>query len=132
MKHPPNRRPTAGVVAVLLACLTLAVVASSCVSPKAPVVPPTAFVYTQIKAPLETDVERANMKAERMGESTARFLYIPFTWGLASFAWGDASTEEAAADGGIGEVQYSDYEFMSVLGVYAQTTIRAHGTPATE
>ncbi len=37
MNHPPNRRPSAGVVAVLLTCLTLAIVASSCVSPKAPV-----------------------------------------------------------------------------------------------
>jgi hypothetical protein len=107
--------------------VALAVAASGCVAPRAPVVPPTAFVYTQVKAPLQTDLEGADMQAERMGESTARFLYIPFTWGLASFAWGDASTEQAAKDGGIDEVQFADYEFLSVLGVYAQTTIRAHG-----
>lgn len=114
------------------AAVALALGSTACVAPKAPVVPPTAFVYTQIKAPLQTDLRDADMQSERMGESTARFLYIPFTWGLASFAWGDASTEKAAADGGIDEVQYSDYEFMSVLGVYAQTTIRAHGKPAGE
>lgn len=124
MTHRTHRRA----VALAAAALALGLGTSACVAPRAPVVPPTAFVYTQFKAPLQTDLEGANMKAERTGESTARFLYIPFTWGLASFAWGDASTEQAAADGKIDQVQYSDYEFMSVLGVYAQTTIRAHGS----
>lgn len=122
----PQPRPRRWASAV--GALAVAVGLSACVAPKAPVVPPTAFIYTQIEAPLQTDVANTSMRGERIGESTARYLYIPFTNGIAAFAWGDASIEKSAKNAGLETVQYSDYKFLSVLGVYAQTTFRAHGS----
>lgn len=92
--------------------------------PKAPVVPPTGFLYTQIKAPLTIDAVELPA-GQRSGQSKASYLFIPFI-GL-GFSWGDASLEAAKTNGNLKSVGYADYEVFQILGIYAETKINAYG-----
>ena len=44
-----------------------------------------------------------------------------------AFAWGDASVETAAKKAGITHVSWVDYHAKSVLGIWAQYTVRVYG-----
>jgi hypothetical protein len=98
--------------------LALAAFASAgCV--QAPVVPPLAFVYTSVEAPLDIDFEGAARGSKR-GTSTAKNV-------LGLVSWGDASAAEAARSGGITRIDHADYEFYTVLFVYSRYTTIVYG-----
>jgi hypothetical protein len=110
----------------------LSVVAlSGCVWVKAPLVPPPGFIYTQYSAPLDIDLGEdqapVNLEEMKSGISTAQYIYIPFTYGLLSFAWGDASLDTATKNGKISKVHIADYTVLNVLGIYQQVDFRANG-----
>jgi hypothetical protein len=89
--------------------------------------PPGGALFTWVKAPLETDFS-ATPVGTKIGTSETRYLYIPNGNNLPlSFAWGDAAVKAAAADGGITTVHYADYEYLNILGVYNQLTVRVYG-----
>ena len=85
----------------------------------APVVPPTAFVFTSIAAPMDVQFDETATGTKRGEASTTNVL------GLVSF--GDASARAAAQQGGITVVKHADYEFLSVLGIFSRFTTIVYG-----
>ena len=111
---------------VILA-LVLPVIMMGCASPiRAPIRPPVAWLYTNYRAPLETNYSGTTF-GEKKGIASERFLQIPFTYGILSFSWGDSSVNAAAKEGRIERVNTADYEFTSVLGIYSQMTSIVYG-----
>lgn len=85
----------------------------------APVVPPQGFVYTGYKAPLDLDQNKTAVATKSGRASTITIL------GMVAF--GDASIEAAARDGGIQTIESADYQFTSVLGFFQQYTTIVYG-----
>lgn len=97
---------------------------AGCAAWKAPVVPPAGGIYTHYSAPLTLNDTPAPVCQKHGQSATSYFaLFYPFYSG----AWGDAALQAAAKDGGITKIHYADYEVLSVLGVYAEFTVRAYG-----
>lgn len=92
----------------------------------APVRPPGGALFTWVSAPLDTNFSQTPT-GSKVGTSETRYLYIPNGYLPLSFAWGDASVAEAAAAAGITTIHYADYEYLNVLGVYNQVTVRVSG-----
>ncbi len=93
----------------------------------APVIPPIGWLYTDYKAPLQTKFNGAEfVKDSRVGTAKVHYLLIP--WPLTfDLAWGEAGIREASESARISTVHAADYEFMQVLGLYAETTVYAYG-----
>jgi hypothetical protein len=86
----------------------------------APVVPPTALLYTGFEAPLDLDFEEQTELGSKKGEaSTTNIL------GLISF--GDASSATAAREGNLQTIRHADYRFTSVLGLFSRFTTIVYG-----
>lgn len=85
----------------------------------APFMPPMGMFYSEVNAPLSVDHNKT-MITSKKGEASAECIL-----GLVSF--GDASTQTAAKNGGLTTIQYLDYTYFNVLGVYQKTTVTAHG-----
>ncbi|MEQ8820101.1 MAG: TRL domain-containing protein [Sumerlaeia bacterium] len=93
----------------------------------APVVPPPGFLFQETKAPLVYNVNETQVAGLRSASGQARFLNVPFTYGLLSFTWQPVDVKTIAEDGGISEVSYADYSVFNVLGVYREMTINVYG-----
>ena len=106
------------IVLALLAFALLSTLVSGC-AVHAPVVPPLAGVYTDIRAPLDVDFE-ATKVAPKKGVSSSMCI-------LGLVATGDASTEAAAREGGISTIHSADYSYFNVLGVYQRYETIVHG-----
>jgi len=92
-----------------------AAVLAGCVS--APFQPPSGLVAVT-KAPLSTD---GNWTAGRKsGSATSKSV-------LCLYAWGDCSITAAAKNGGLKRVDYLDYSYFNVLGVWQEVTVTAYG-----
>jgi hypothetical protein len=100
---------------------------SSCAGYKAPFMPPTGAIFASGSAPLSLDHDQTPVETAATGSSSTLFVCVPFTYGALSFAWDDASVKTAAAKGGVGKVQYADYEYFQVLGFFGRMTVHAHG-----
>ncbi len=86
----------------------------------APVIPPLGAIYTNVKAPIDTDVA-ATPVTSRSGRSSARSI-------LWLVSWGDASIEAAARDGRLKTIESVDYNYLNVfLGIYQSYTTIARG-----
>jgi len=85
----------------------------------APFVPPLGGVHSNVNAPLSVDHNRSTVTTKQGEASSVCIL------GLVSF--GDASTQSAAESGGLKTIQYLDYNYFNVLGIYQETTVIAHG-----
>ena len=85
----------------------------------APVVPPLAGVYSNVNAPLDTDLQDTKL-GPRKGEASCMSI-------LGLVAVGDASLREAAKNGGITTIQSADYNYVNVLGVYQEFTTIVYG-----
>lgn len=86
---------------------------------QAPVMPPIAFIYTNVEAPLDIDNDESRLGSKR-GMAIAQNIR-----GLVS--WGDASAVAAAKDGNVSVIRHADYEFFHVLGVYSRFTTVVYG-----
>ena len=104
-----------GIVVLGLVCVTL----TGCAGMVAPLVPPPAFVFTSITAPLDLDYDNTPVPSKKGTASTINVLYL--------VAVGDASARAAAEDGGITTIQNADYELLSVLGVFSKYTTIVYG-----
>ncbi len=97
--------------------------------PKAPVVPPGGFLYTNHRAPLTPRV-KANTPADGdLGISECHFirLPIPYLSPYLTFSWGDASIEAAAKESRVTKVNYADYEYLNILSIYGRFRTRTWG-----
>ena len=106
-------RKAAGVAAL---CALLVVVVG-CYT--APVMPPAGFVYSGISAPLTTEFSGQDAGLQS-GEASSTSI-------LGLVATGDCSIEAAAKEGGIRTVEFCDYTYLNVLGVYQRFTVVAYG-----
>lgn len=85
----------------------------------APVVPPVGIAYANVTAPLDPDTAGSPCGG-KVGVSTS--------YSIASlFAWGDCGLAAAAKNGKLSKMDYADYQFLNVLGVYQQFTLRVYG-----
>lgn len=134
-----SRLSWVGRMAALTALVAGSVALSSCAGlrlgpmasvPKTPLTPPHGYIFSKYKAPL--DFEKSSKGAgvpvnnTASGMSEAYYVFIPFI-GI-SFGWGDASLDTAARDGNLQTVNYADYETMSVLWVFTNMKVHAHGS----
>ena len=88
---------------------------SGCVS--APFQSPGGLVAVS-KAPLSTD---GNWQAgTKSGAASAQSV-------LGLYAWGDCSITAAAQNGGLKRVDYLDYKYVNVIGIWQQVTVTAYG-----
>ncbi len=94
---------------------------------KAPVVPSWGIIFTQEKAPLTTNFENTPVETLRKGEASTDYIFVPFFFAPFDIAFGDASIQKAAQNGGITKVHYADHEFLRVLGIYARFTTTVYG-----
>lgn len=86
-----------------------------CVS--APFQPPAGLI-SQVQAPLSTE---GNWKVGlKSGSASAKCV-------LGLYAWGDCSITEAAANGGLKRVDYVDYRYDNVIGIWQKATVTAYG-----
>lgn len=117
-------------ISLALLLLAWALGGAGCaVSPTmAPVVPPVGCLFTCYSAPLTTDA-RAVPFGTRIGEAKTQYLRLAIQeeLSLVDFAWGDGSIERAARNGNITRVDFADYEYVTVLGIYSSFTVRAYG-----
>jgi len=133
MRRWENMRKAAvrGLLLPVVAVAALALTGCGGGVPTAPLVPPPGFIYTDYKAPMDIDFSDQGQPTPavdgRLGQAQANYFYVPFTYGLLSFAWGDASIESASRDGKIQKVHYADYESMNILGIYSQFKTNVHG-----
>ena len=67
---------------------------------------------------------------DEKGSASSNYFRVPFgILALLSFSWDDCSIKQAAENGSITKVGTADYEFFSVLGIYAKTTVHVHSAP---
>jgi hypothetical protein len=107
------KRSAAVLASFLLFALT------GCVGYGAPVEPPVGFIYSTVQAPIDIDAD-ATQLGTKQGRSTSSTI-------LGLVAWGDASTRAAADAGGITTIRHIDYEYTSILSIYATFTTIAYG-----
>jgi hypothetical protein len=81
--------------------------------------PPPGIVFMNVDAPISTVVAGESL-GSRSGESSASSI-------LGIAAWGDASVQAAARNGGIQQPRHIDYRFLSVLGLYQRFTTVVRG-----
>ena len=99
----------------ILVPLVIAVLGAGCLS--APFQPPSGMVAV-VKAPLSTE---GNLKAGlKHGVSVSKSV-------LGLYAWGDCSISAAAAAGGLTRVDYLDYKYLNIIGIYQEAEIHAYG-----
>lgn len=80
----------------------------------------TGCLYFNVKLPLDTNLEDTQL-GSKTGKSQSHAV-------LGLVAWGDASTQAAAEEGGITRIQHADLEQFAVLGfVYARYTTIVYG-----
>lgn len=94
----------------------------------APVVPPPGMIFTSYKAPLKYNFnkqgEPTQVSMDGGGdEAETHYIRIPFI--NLSFAWGDASMEQA--NDGLKRADYADYEFFTVLTIYSHFQVKSYG-----
>jgi len=87
---------------------------------QAPVIPPTGFLFTNYEAPLTTEFDETGVGGLKKGEASSMCV-------LWLFAFGDCSLQAAAEQGGLSSINYCDYAYLNVLGVYQKFTIVARG-----
>lgn len=86
-----------------------------CVS--APFMPPVGLV-SEVKAPLSTDGNwKVGMKS---GSASSQCV-------LGVCAYGDCSITAAAKNGGLKRVDYVDYKYDNIIGIWQQVTVTAYG-----
>ena len=86
----------------------------------APVVPPQGAAFSNVKAPISTDYNEQTPVPSEKGETSSTAI-------LGLVAWGDASVGGAAEKGNLSQVNYVDYTYLNVLGIYQRFTVTAHG-----
>ena len=97
---------------------------------KAPIVPPTGLVWTSYRAPLTVGPTDFGSKK---GQATSHQIGLPplpfygLTRGVSLFAWGDASKQTAARQGGITEIEHADYRMQIFVFVYKRFTTEVYG-----
>jgi hypothetical protein len=86
-----------------------------------PVIPPWAIIFSHVKAPLKTVANGSDFGTKVGTAKTGYFNYY------VDFAWGEMAIREAAKNGNITQVKAADYDWLNVLGIYQEVTVRVYG-----
>lgn len=101
---------------------------SGCVGMDAPFQPPTGLLFTNIKAPLKTNLKDTSFNINQGEARTFAFHY-----GIWSFASGDASAQSAMINAFVNKADYADYEYMNILfGLYESATVVVYGSKVSD
>lgn len=84
-----------------------------------PVVPPPGWAFTDYAAPQDADLDETSL-GNKTGTASSENV-------LGLVAWGDASVQTAARNGGIDQINQTDYRFFNILGVYSKYTTVVYG-----
>ena len=98
-----------------------------CVAPKSEFAPPSGGLFSNYKAPLLIDYDKASIN-QRSGDASTEYIHDILLTGLAC-SWDDCSIDTAARNGRFTRVGAADFEFFTVLGVYAKTTVHVYEAP---
>lgn len=107
-----------------VALLSLLIMTSlcGCTAIDAPFKPSTGIIFTSYKAPLTTNFENTKY-LKNSGRASNTFIgYSIFT-----ISFGDSGLKKVMNDGYLDSVEYADYEFTQVLGIFSRTTVTAYG-----
>lgn len=107
----------------LLGALALAL--AGCTAYQTPVRPRTGVLFAKCTAPLSVNFKNTPV-CTKQGSAETIYFHDPLLTGL-SFAWERAGIKEAALAGGLTTVEYADYEFTLVLGVFGKFRVIAYG-----
>jgi hypothetical protein len=99
--------------ALVVLCFVTVAVLSGCASPF-----PQGMLYTEIKAPVGVGAGPMNYSKVGVAKATSICHLV---------ATGDASIKAAAANGGISNIKYVDYDAKDILGVYGEYTTTVYG-----
>jgi hypothetical protein len=103
----------------MVGLLVIALLAGAIGCYSTPVKPPGGMIFSDIKAPLDPDMDKT-MLGSKVGRAQLTSI-------LGLVAMGDCSTTAAANAGGIKTVHYTDYEFSHILGIFQKFTVVVHG-----
>ncbi len=78
---------------------------------------PLGVVYTEVDLPVAAT---ANQRGPKKGTSTCKSV-------LTLLAFGDASIEAAAKNGGITNITHVDWSAENILGIYGVYTVTVYG-----
>lgn len=101
--------------------------------PKAPLMPPIGIIYTDIQAPLQgkndwtLSYNHTPVNPGKTGTSSCIYVAFPFYPVLSVAVMDPATVETAAKSGGLTEVEYADYQYFTVLGIFSRFTVNAYG-----
>ncbi len=96
--------------------VAVAALVAGCVGPMGPVGGVGGSIYTDVSGPV---LATSHSSFSKVGEASSQ--------GILGVATGDSSIRTAAANAGITKIQHVDYHVMSILGVYAKTTVTVYG-----
>ena len=86
---------------------------------RAPFQPPVGSAYTDYTAPLGVELVDTKI-GPKTGEAKTTSI-------LGLVAFGDASIQAAAKDGGLKKVYHTDYKYFNILGIIQETTVIVNG-----
>ncbi|MBR6412845.1 MAG: hypothetical protein IKS41_06790 [Alphaproteobacteria bacterium] len=113
--------------AILLVMLFLQGCASGA-KPSAPFMPSTGIIYTHIKAPLSLNVEKTEVSEKRGRSSDFLVAYSAYGVGFGRAGLEDTLQELRRKNKVLETVDYADYEWFSILGIFNRLTVNAYGT----
>ena len=102
------------------------VLTAGCTSPRAEFRPPSGVIYTNYKAPLLIDYNKASVENQK-GSASTEYIRDAILTGILDASWGDSSIKKASENGRITKVGTADYEYFSIFQIYAKTTVHVHG-----
>lgn len=77
-------------------------------------------IYTDVRVPLSTEFRNTQVVTKAGSASTHSVAWLA--------AWGDAGLQKAAANGGLGTLEYADRSFINILfGLYMRNTTVVYG-----
>ena len=86
---------------------------------RAPFQPPAGTAFNDYKAPLGVELNDVKIGSKTGEAKTTSIL------GLVAF--GDASIQTAARNGGLKKIYHADYKYFNILGVLQETTVIVNG-----
>ena len=129
----PKAAIRAAVLGMMMGCVALATTGcwiNQRSLGKTPLRPPYGLIYTDFKAPLDFEGLSKNggtpNEGLKVGNSEVMYIGLPY-YDVISASWGDASIETSQKAGNIEKLEFADYEYFTVLGVYSKFTVHAYG-----
>ncbi|MCD6569190.1 MAG: hypothetical protein J7L53_00625 [Deltaproteobacteria bacterium] len=107
-------------------CLVLfSTLLTGCAFYLAPFQPPQGGILTNVKAPLSVNFDSTPV-CSTYGDASTFYVRDILLTGQ-TIAWGRCDIETAAKNGNLATVEYADYEYLQVLGIFGLMKVTAYG-----